>query len=474
MTGSIKLMNKTASLFFCGAGYLCAFTAAAAVVLFLPAGSLIGAVALADLAATLVIFIFSAVSDNSSFYDPYWSLAPVPIVLFLGLSAPGLPVRGVIVMALVLVWAVRLTWNWMRRWKGFKDEDWRYADFRKKSGRLYWVVSFFGFHVFPTIIVFLGLLPLFFVFGQGGAAFNIVDIIALLVTAGAILIETVTDRQLWKFRSQSRGKGRLLEKGLWSWSRHPNYFGEVLFWCGLFLFAASSGNFRPWMLAGPAAMLLLFTFVSVPLADRRMLSGRPFYKERMQSVSALVPLPPQHLRDGETVIPLRGRPLDIIILAYLLFNLLFVSYIISIEQIAIPGPVILHPANFNYPAWPPRIFVDIVHWWEGNFDRLLLARPVWYKATIWIDVLLFGPFSLVAAYAFIRRRNWIRLPAVIYAAVMFTNVFIILSEEIWGSHAAANPLIPVLANASWFIFPFIIIARMWKSDHPFTEWKSEK
>jgi steroid 5-alpha reductase family enzyme len=470
---AIRNMSKTASLLFCGAGYLCAFTAAAAVVVFLPSGPLIRTMALADLAATLVIFFFSIISDNSSFYDPYWSLAPIPIVLYLGLSAPGLSFRGLIVMILVLVWGVRLTWNWIRRWSGFTDEDFRYADFRKKSGRWYWAVSFFGFHVFPTIIVFLGLVPLFFVFGQGTAAFNIVDLIALSVTAGAILIEAVTDRQLWRFRSRGGKKGGLLEKGLWRWSRHPNYFGEVLFWCGLFLFAAASGNFRPWMLAGPAAMTLLFTFISVPLADRRMLSGRPFYKERMQSVSALVPLPRLRLREGETIIPLRKRPLDIIILAYLLFNLLFVPYIISIEQIVIHGPVILHPANFTYPAWPPRILVDVIHWWEGNFDPLLLARPVWYKATIWIDVLLFGPFYAAAVYAFIRRRNWIRLPAIIYSAVMFTNVTIILSEELWGPYAAVNPLIPVLANASWLIFPIIIIARMWKNNHPFTVKKSD-
>ncbi len=474
MGKKIKNMEKTAALLFCGAGYLCAFFAAAVTVLLLHGTSLIESVALADLAATLVIFVFSMISDNSSFYDPYWSVAPVPIILYLGLTAPVLSPRGMIVIIVVLIWAVRLTWNWIRRWKGFTDEDWRYSDFRKSSGRWYWLVSFFGFHVFPTGIVFLGLLPLFFVFRQGTAALNLIDVAALVVTLSAIVIEAVSDMQLWSFRKQSSEKGRLLEKGLWRRCRHPNYFGEVLFWCGLFLFAAASGNFRPWMLLGPAAMILLFTFISVPMADRRMMIGRPFYKERMRSVSGLIPLPTQHLREGETVIPLRRRPLDIIILAYLLFNLLFVPYLISIEQIAIAGPVSLHPANFAYPAWPPRFFIDIVHWWEGNFDPLLLARPVWYKATIWLDVLLFGPFYLFAVYAFIRRRNWVRLPAIIYSAVMFTNVTIILSEELWGPHAAVNPLVPVLANAAWFIFPFIIIARMWKNDHPFTERKTKK
>ena len=165
----------------------------------------------------------------------------------------------------------------------------------------------------------------------------------------------------------------------------------------------------------------------------------------------------------------KRKPIDIIILGYLIFNLLFVSYIISIEQIVIPGPVNLNPPNFHYPAWPPAFFVDIVHWWEGHFDPLLLARPAWYQATIWIDVLLFGPFYAIAIYAFLKRKNWIRLPAIIYSAIMVTNVTIILFEEIWGPHASAHPLIPVLANAAWFIFPFIITARMWRNDQPFTE-----
>jgi hypothetical protein len=162
----------------------------------------------------------------------------------------------------------------------------------------------------------------------------------------------------------------------------------------------------------------------------------------------------------------RRKLIDIVILGYLIFNFLFVSYIISIEQIVIPGPVTLHPVNFQYPAWPPKFFIDVVHWWEGNFDPLLLARPVWYKATIWIDVLLFGPFYGIAIFAFLKRKNWIRVPALLYSAIMFTNVTIILSEEMWGPHAAANPMIPVLANLAWFIFPFIITARMWK-EKPF-------
>jgi hypothetical protein len=163
------------------------------------------------------------------------------------------------------------------------------------------------------------------------------------------------------------------------------------------------------------------------------------------------------------------RPIDIVILVFFFVNILFITYIVDFEQIAIADPVSLDPPNFRYPGWPPRPLVDLVHWWGGNFDPVQLARPVWWKATIWIDALLFGPFYIVAIFAFIRGREWIRIPSIIYSSVLWTNVTIILSEEIWGPHATPHLPIVILANAPWFLFPILIIWRMWAHPHPFTE-----
>ncbi len=165
----------------------------------------------------------------------------------------------------------------------------------------------------------------------------------------------------------------------------------------------------------------------------------------------------------QTVKPLRQRPLDHIYLGFFFFNLIFVSYNISLEQIVIKNPV-----DFSYPIWPPPFMINIVHWWEKTFDPLLWARPPWYKATIWLDVMLFGPYYAAAIYAFIKGKNWIRIPTFIWASVMFTNVFIILSEEIWGPHASPEVFIVILANASWIIFPLLLIWKMWKNPNPFS------
>jgi hypothetical protein len=96
-------------------------------------------------------------------------------------------------------------------------------------------------------------------------------------------------------------------------------------------------------------------------------------------------------------IPLSQRRVDIVLVAFFLINLLFVSYFIDTEQL-----VIANPAHFTYPIWPPRPVIDAVHWWGNNFDPLLIARPVFFKVTIWLDNLLYGPFYLIATYAYIK------------------------------------------------------------------------
>ena len=163
-------------------------------------------------------------------------------------------------------------------------------------------------------------------------------------------------------------------------------------------------------------------------------------------------------------IPLKRRPLDIGLLGFFVVNLLLISYVISLEQI-----VISNPASFVHPFWPPRSAVALIHWWEKTFDPLLWARPAWYRATIWIDVLLFGPFYAMAIYAFARGREWIRLPSVLWAGMMLANVTIILFDELLGAHASPHPMVVLAANASWLLVPMIVLWRMARKEHPFTE-----
>src|ERR1700737_4232837 len=149
-------------------------------------------VGLADLAATIVIFIFSVITHNSSVYDPYWSVAPVPITLFWllqpGSNGFGNP-RHVLIFVLLCLWAIRLTTNWAIRWHGLSHEDWRYQDIHKQASTFYWPVSFLGIHLMPTILVFLGSLALWPALSDRNTQLTWLDGVATLVTLGAILIE---------------------------------------------------------------------------------------------------------------------------------------------------------------------------------------------------------------------------------------------------------------------------------------------
>jgi len=199
--------------------------------------------------------------------------------------------RQVIVLVLVAAWAARLTGNFLRGWRGLGHEDWRYVDFRASSGGAYWLVSFFGIHLFPTVIVFVACLSLFPALSAGTRAFGVLDLVAIGVTAAAIAIEATADEQLRRFRRTAGGPGRTLTTGLWARSRHPNYFGEVLFWWGLFLFGLAADPAWWWSVVGPLTVTLMFVFVSIPMLDRRMLARRTDYAERMRSVPGLVPFP---------------------------------------------------------------------------------------------------------------------------------------------------------------------------------------
>jgi hypothetical protein len=156
-----------------------------------------------------------------------------------------------------------------------------------------------------------------------------------------------------------------------------------------------------------------------------------------------------------TLVALRHRRLDLVLVGFFWLNLLVITYLFDLEQV-----IIADPSHFEYPAFPPRFMLDLAHWWERNFDPLLWARPTWYQATIWIDLVGFGPFYALAIYAFTRGREWIRVPAIVWASVMLTNVTIILSEEIWGPFASPKLAAVVAANGCWIIFPVLVIARV--------------
>lgn len=259
---------------------------------FLPDEHPLVAIAIADTAATIAIFLFSYIFRNTSFYDAYWSVAPIPILAYLtsiGFETGAHFGRIVLVNLLVLFWGIRLTYNWARSWKGLKHEDWRYVDMQRQTGPWYWLVSLFGLHYFPTVLVYLGCLALYPAVADSQDPLTWKDLLAAIVTFSAIMIEWRADEQLYTYRRVNPGTRRSIDTGLWAYSRHPNYFGEMSFWWGIFLFGWAADPGWWWTIVGPICMTLLFVFISIPMMEKRLMEKREDYAEVKRRVSMLIP-----------------------------------------------------------------------------------------------------------------------------------------------------------------------------------------
>jgi steroid 5-alpha reductase family enzyme len=286
-------------------GYLTALGAGVVVAHLLPSQPLWLRGAAADAIATVVIFVFSLFTDCSSFYDPYWSVAPIPIVAWLAVApgAEAAPIaRRALAVALISAWGLRLTWNWARGWTGFAAEDWRYVSLRRTTGRSYWLVSLLGLHLMPTVTVYLALLPIFAALGHAAplveaaapAPFGALDVVAAIVTAAALVVEATADEQLRAFRRENRVSGAICTRGLWGRCRHPNYLGEIGIWWGAFAFGLAGRPDAWWAYAvGAVWMTMLFTLISIPMIDKRSLARRPGYADHMRRMPALLPLGPR-------------------------------------------------------------------------------------------------------------------------------------------------------------------------------------
>jgi EXPERA (EXPanded EBP superfamily) len=162
-------------------------------------------------------------------------------------------------------------------------------------------------------------------------------------------------------------------------------------------------------------------------------------------------------------VPLRRRRVDWVLLAFFAVNLCFITYFIDIEQLTVANA-----AHFHYPAWPPPAIVNLVHSYGRHYDPLLMARPAFWRMTIWIDVLWNGPFYVAAIYAIARGREWIRVPALVWSGSMSAVVLVILAEEHSGVHRSPHFWFVLLLNLPWLALPAATIVRMARN-HPFTE-----
>lgn len=200
----------------------------------------------ANIAGTSVIFVFACITGNSSLYDPYWSIQPlVNGVYIFKYSSVGeiqnedANFRVSLALTTSLFYAVRLTLNFFKTWPGLMKQDWRYVNLRNGCPKLLWpLLNFFGIMIFPTVLVFAGCVPMYYI-ATKTTSLNILDLIGVLIMKGGVILAYFADEQLHEF-NRNKSPGDVMDTGLWSYSRHPNYFGEIIFWYGLFILGLSS------------------------------------------------------------------------------------------------------------------------------------------------------------------------------------------------------------------------------------------
>jgi steroid 5-alpha reductase family enzyme len=237
-------------------------------------------------------WVVSIKHQNVTIVDSLWGVGFVLVALNTFLMGSGFDGRRILVLLLTAMWGLRLTAHLTWRNWGQK-EDHRYGQWRRKSGPRFWWVSLFK--VFWLQAVFLWVISLVLqqaLLASQPAHFTVLDLAGTIIWLIGMFFETVGDWQLSRFKSNPENRHRVMDQGLWAWSRHPNYFGEFLIWWGFFVIGLSTpGGW--WTISSPIIVsLVLLKITGVPLTEAALKKRRPGYAAYVQRTSAFFPRPP--------------------------------------------------------------------------------------------------------------------------------------------------------------------------------------
>ena len=242
------------------------------------------------LAAVAILWLASLWLKDASIIDIWWGPGIALAADIAALLSPPAGWGAAIALCLVNLWAIRLGGHIFRRHARL-GEDHRYAAMRKKFGPYWWWWSLFQVFLLQGILIWLVAWPLMAVSWVGPVRPGGMEIFGFGLAAAGLIFEAVADAQLARFRADAESKGRVLDTGLWAWSRHPNYFGDAAMWWGFFLAGLGAGG--PWWLAtSPLVMTVLLLKVSgVSLLEENIAERRPAYVDYVRRTSAFIPWP---------------------------------------------------------------------------------------------------------------------------------------------------------------------------------------
>lgn len=244
---------------------------------------------IANVISTIVIYIIGCIYKTASIYDPYWSIQTVVIYICLMIYYKTINVGNVIFLSCILFWAIRLTYNFIHGFNDIRYIDWRYKMLKEKTNKLYPIVNLLGIHLVPTLIVYFASIPSF-LYVINNNDFEIVNVVGLLIMILATLLELISDYNMIQFKKVRKDKNEIINIGLWKYSRHPNYLGEILFWYGVALTFILSNMSLWYVIIGAILNTLLFVFISIPMAENHLSSYKENYSDYKQKTRMLLPL----------------------------------------------------------------------------------------------------------------------------------------------------------------------------------------
>ena len=255
-------------------------------------GTAMIAAALAIVALMLTTWIVSVMIKNASIVDIVWGLGFVVVAWTVRLTVDGDTTRQNLLVVLVTLWGLRLALYLAKRNIGH-GEDFRYVLMRRKHGARFPLVSLYTVFAFQGALMWVVSLPVQLGQADDGAPVGPLAVIGVFAWVVGFLFESVGDAQLARFKKDPANAGKVMDRGLWSLTRHPNYFGDAVQWWGIGIVAAEAGSAAIGLI-GPVVMTFLLTRVSgVPMLEHSMAKRRPGYEDYVRRTSAFVPRPPR-------------------------------------------------------------------------------------------------------------------------------------------------------------------------------------
>jgi len=251
------------------------------------------------LAYMTAVWLLSLVLRNASIVDVFWGLGFVLLAAVYFAVGDGFLGRKILTTTLVAVWGLRLLlYILWRNWG--HGEDYRYRAFREKAGEKFWWVSFFQVFLLQGVLLWLISAPILAAhFYDSPDGLTVVDGLGALVWGVGFFFEAVGDWQLARFKADPANKGKVMESGLWRYTRHPNYFGDATAWWGCFVIAAGTVD-GLWTAFSPILMTMLLLRVSgVALLEKAQVQTKPQYRAYIESTSAFLPWFPRRQRSRE-------------------------------------------------------------------------------------------------------------------------------------------------------------------------------